>query len=441
MSKKKRHYLYVTIAVFCAIFSTSVISYAQTQSRAELEAQLKALETEIENQKSAIRQKQQEAAGLSRDVSILGSKVTASQARIKAQSIQIQNLSGDINEKVDTIRELTVKSQQQRQALAQVLRKKNELDASSFTDFLLSSETLTDFFGDEDSYQKVQQALKQSFTELNNNKIATEQVKESLEEKKDDAETLKELQEIERQKAVAAQNQKAQILRVTRGQEANYKKALVERERDAARIRSALFALQDGTSIQFGTLYDFARRAESATGVRASFIMAILSQETNLGRNVGQCFLKDSGGQLVSIRDGSARGEMRPNSVQPFLSITQAVGRDPFKTRVSCAFQGWGGAMGISQFMPATWMTVKKRIEDSTGASYADPWNNYHAILASGLYLRDLGAAARTQSAERNAACRYYSGRVCSASSAAAAYGNSVLRKEAAIEAQIEQLQ
>ncbi|MEN9852708.1 MAG: hypothetical protein RI996_651, partial [Candidatus Parcubacteria bacterium] len=204
--------------------------------------------------------------------------------------------------------------------------------------------------------------------------------------------------------------------------------------------RAALFSLQDGSSIKFGTLYDFAKRAQASTGVRAAFIMAVMSQETNLGANTGQCYMKDSGGGLVSISSGASRGEMRPNSVQPFISITQAVGRDTFKTKVSCAFQGYGGAMGIAQFMPATWMSIKKRIENASGATYADPWNNYHAVTAMGIFLADLGAAKQTTEAERNAACRYYSGRACSAG-VGNAYGNAVLRKEASIQAQIDLLQ
>jgi membrane-bound lytic murein transglycosylase B len=377
---------------------------------------------------------------LQRDVNILGSKISQSQAKIKAQSIKINNISGDITEKVGTIKELTYKTDQQKKALAQVLRKKNELDGASFVEFALSQKTLSDFFGDEDSYVAVQAAISDSYNQLTSTKKETEKVKETLEGQKDEELTLRELQQIEKKKTEQAQALKAQILKQTKGQEAAYKKVLTEREKDASKIRSALFALLDGSSIQFGTLYDYAKRAGSATGVRPAFIMAIMSQETNLGANTGTCYLKDVGGTLVSISSGASRGEMRPNSIQPFLSITQAVGRDTYKTKVSCAYQGWGGAMGIAQFMPATWMSYKKRIESATGAAYADPWNNFHAVTAIGIYMKDLGASAQTDEAERNAACKYYSGRSC-ASGPGSAYGNSVLRKEADIQAKIDQLQ
>ncbi|MEN9852614.1 MAG: hypothetical protein RI996_557, partial [Candidatus Parcubacteria bacterium] len=215
-------FIYLIVCVLCSISFVN----AQIPGRAELEAQLKKIENEINAQKSAIAEKQKESASIARDVSILGSKVSNSQARIKAQSLQINNLSGDINEKVGTIKELTEKTTQQKLAIAQILRKKNELDNSSFAEFVLSQKTFTEFFADEDSYVKVQEALKDSYKVLSESKEATLKVKESLEIQKDEAETLKELQEIEKQKAIAAQNEKNKILKITKGQEANYKKVL-----------------------------------------------------------------------------------------------------------------------------------------------------------------------------------------------------------------------
>lgn len=441
---KKSVYIKLSISIaflwLSGVFIPIPTEAQSIPSKAELEAKLQALEAEIATHKNNILQKQQEAVSLSRDVNILGSKINQSQAKIKLQAIKINNLTGDIDQKVDTIRELTYKTDQQKKSLAQIIRKKDELDHSSFVEFALSGKTLSDFFGDEDSYHAVQQALGDSYKQLSETKSQTEAVKQDLEEKKDQELSLKEMQEIEKAKTIAAQNLKAQILKQTKGQEAAYKKVLSEREKEAGKIRSALFALANGSSIQFGTLYDFAKRAQASTGVEAAFIMAIMSQETNLGTNTGQCYMRDEGGTLISISSGAERGQMRPNSITPFISITKAVGRDTFKTKVSCAYQGYGGAMGIAQFMPATWMSYKSRIESATGGSYADPWNNYHAVTAIGIYLSDLGGAGSNNESQRNAACKYYSGKSC-ASGIGATYGNSVLRKMADVQAKIDILQ
>jgi membrane-bound lytic murein transglycosylase B len=102
---------------------------------------------------------------------------------------------------------------------------------------------------------------------------------------------------------------------------------------------------------------------------------------------------------------------------------------------------GWGGAMGPSQFIPSTWKIFEKRIENATGASVANPWNPYHAITAMAMYLEDLGAVSGNEASERNAACRYYSGRACASSSAGAGYGNAVMKKLYSMQADIDKLQ
>ena len=101
---------------------------------------------------------------------------------------------------------------------------------------------------------------------------------------------------------------------------------------------------------------------------------------------------------------------------------------------------GWGGAMGPSQFIPSTWQIFEKRIAAISGTAYADPWKPRDAITATALYLSDLGAVTGNESSERNAACKYYSGRSC-ASGPGSSYGNSVMRKILAVQADIDKLQ
>jgi hypothetical protein len=175
-------------------------------------------------------------------------------------------------------------------------------------------------------------------------------------------------------------------------------------------------------------------------------------QESALGINVGACYLKDyNTGDGVSIKTGAIKPRtMHPTRDVPvFTSFMSKIGRDPQKTPISCWIaaysggkpSGWGGAMGPSQFIPSTWQLFEDRIEKITGSSFADPWKPYHAITATSLYLEDLGAIAGNEASERNAACKYYSGRSCASSSAGAGYGNSVMKKLYAMQADIDKLQ
>jgi len=136
---------------------------------------------------------------------------------------------------------------------------------------------------------------------------------------------------------------------------------------------------------------------------------------------------------------------MKPGrDVGPFLTITSALGLDPLKTVVSCqqaSVGGWGGAMGPAQFIPSTWMLFKDRLAADLGIpGMPNPWNPLHAFMASSIYLTDLGAGSQSYSAEKNAACKYYSGSSCAKSKAIASYGTQALNMAATIQLEINQL-
>ena len=194
-----------------------------------------------------------------------------------------------------------------------------------------------------------------------------------------------------------------------------------------------IFSLRDTDGIKFGDALAFAQVAQKKTGVRPAFLLAILTQETNLGKNLGSCYLKDPNtGAGVGMNTGTPFAKvMKPDrDVQPFLKITKTVGRDPYTTRVSCPQSvGWGGAMGPAQFIPSTWALYDDSVAAGVGRSIADPWNPEDAFMASSLYLRDIGAAGGGYTGEINAACKYFSGKKCSASSVANTYGTQVMAK------------
>ena len=89
--------------------------------------------------------------------------------------------------------------------------------------------------------------------------------------------------------------------------------------------------------------------------------------------------------------------------------------------------------MGPAQFIPSTWKLFERRIAAATGVGMANPWNARDAFFASSLYLADLGAATGAFADEKNAACKYYSGRSCAAGPGAT-YGAQVMAKAANIQ-------
>lgn len=70
--------------------------------------------------------------------------------------------------------------------------------------------------------------------------------------------------------------------------------------------------------------------------------------------------------------------------------------------------------MGPSQFIPSTWEMFESKIAAAVGLSRnPNPWDPKHAITATAIYMDELGADGGTFNDEREAACRYYSGRSC----------------------------
>ena len=437
------------VAVFVLLSLGGPFVHAET--RAELEQELLSLEAQIKSLGQTIVATQQQGTSLKNDISLLTQKINQSKLKIQSHSKAISQLSQNITEKNKTISSLDAKTEREKTSLSQIMRKTTHLEEYSLIDVALQSKSLSSFFEDLDSFSVMNRALKKSFEDIRATKSELEEVKSELLDAKDKETEKKLAQESEKKKVEANQKEKNTLLVITKNQETEYKKVLATREKEASSIRARLFELRDTGSISFGQAYDFAKVASGGTGVRPALILAILMQESSLGVNVGACYLKDNGtGDGISIKSGETKlRTMNPTRDVPvFTALLSRLGRPLDKTPVSCWIPmysrgsaiGWGGAMGPSQFIPSTWQIFENKIEKITGANIADPWNPRDAITATALYLADLGAITGNESSERNAACKYYSGRSC-ASGPGASYGNSVMRKIVGVQADIDKLQ
>ena len=422
----------------------AVMTYAQTATpcdsvcRAKLEEELAATEKEISAQNVLLESKQREGVSLERDVVILTTQIEKAKLSIKARNLAITGLTEDIGAKNRTITKYSAKIDRERESLAGLMRRTNELDTYSVAEVILSEKPLSEFFGDLDAFQYVEDAISKSLEEVDVAKKITEEAKTVLEEKKDKETDLRYQKELEKKELAAKESEKQRVLKVTKGQEKEYQKVLKEKKARAASIRAELFTLRDTGEIPFGQALDYAKIVSQKTGVRPAFLLAIFMQESGFGKNQGSCYLKDSNtGAGTSSRTGNTISRvMKPGrDVSPFLEITASVGRDPFNTLVSCPQEvGYGGAMGAAQFIPSTWVLYKDLITSALGIDIADPWRARDAFMAAGFLLKDNGARSGSYSAERDAACKYFSGSRCSKSSWAATYGSQVMKKAETIQ-------
>jgi len=423
----------------------------QTDTKAGLEKELADLEAQIKALGQNISATQKQGTSLKTDITLLTQKITQSKLKIQAHLRAISQLNQNITQKTQTIKELDAKTEREKDSLAQIMRKTKYMEEYSLVDFALQSKNLSAFFEDIDSFSTINRAMKVSFEHIRATKNDLEEVKGELLVAKDQENEKKLAQELEKKKVESNQKEKSTLLQITKNQETEYKKVLSAREKEASSIRAKLFELRDTNNISFGQAYDLAVLASNGTGVRPALILAILMQESSLGVNVGACYLSNletGGGVSIKTGDTKLRTMNPTRDVPVFKDLLPRLGRPIDKTPVSCWIAmysggspiGWGGAMGPSQFIPSTWKIFEDRIEGITGATTADPWNPRDAITATALYLSDLGAVTGNESRERNAACKYYSGRSC-ASGPGSSYGNSVMRKILGVQADIDKLQ
>jgi len=423
------------VATGVLVFSDNTISFADTTTedaiakrRAQLEKDLARLESLIEQQQVLLDSKQGERVSLERDLDILDVEIKKSRLAIEAQTTAIANLEVDIFDKEATVLELEEKISREKESLASLVRRTDELDTNTMVEVVFSKKSLSEFFAELDDFQEVKVALEKSFRELESLRDENLREAEALNDKKADEEELQMLQKLQRERLETQEAEKVRVLRVTEGEEKKYQELISTTKKSAAQIRSELFELRGTSAINLGQAIEFANFASNKTGVRTAFILGVLKQETRLGEFLG---------------NGSWKVDMHPTRDRPLYQvITSTLGVDPDSMPVSAGGTTYnGGAMGPSQFIPSTWACYGGYINTRTGRcnytssisdfysgpwkydanadrlrvvrgkqSPSNPWDNQDAFLATALYMKDLGADAGTLYAERRAALQYYAG-------------------------------
>ncbi len=432
----------ITILLVCAMLPVFAFAETDAARKARLEAELAQLESEIAAQQELLNEKSSERQSLERDVSLLEAEIAKAELEIRHRNLSISSLVSEIGDRQVAIRTLDEKLAREKASLAQILRRTNEIDDTSFVELTLSSGTLSDVFEDMDSFDTVKLALSNSFVAIADTKESIETQKSALEARKIEEQELKSIQVLEKTRVAEKKEEKGEILEVTKGEEEAYQRTVEEKKQTAAQIRAALFSLRDSAAIPFGQAYDYALEASAKTGVRPALILAILTQETNLGENVGQCLLTNTPNKGDGKGKNTGRyfaGVMKPTrDVDPFMQITAELGLDPYSMVVSCPpGYGYGGAMGPAQFIPSTWVLYQNRLAKATATNPPNPWEPRTAIFATAMLMEDNGADGGTYYDERRAALRYFAGGNWN-KAAYAFYGDDVMELAGKIQAQID---
>jgi len=363
-----------------------------------------------------ISKTEKEKKTLNNQIDILRKKIEKLRLQIQQSNTMINDLGFQIDDTEKSINQTSLKIEDSRQNLANILQAIYQEDQKSLIEILISERTLSGFFDNLMALETLNTKSRELLENIKDLKSSLEVQEQSLDEEKTNLEKVVTIQTLQKKESESVKKDQDYFLKLT---ETQYQKQLKEKEESqkrVAEIRARIFELIGiPKAPTFGEALEIAKYVESITGVNPALVLAVLTQESNIGKNVGQCYLRDpkTGDGVVVYNGKPVSKVMKPSrDVEPFLQITKELGRDPYNTPVSCPIPsvgGYGGAMGPAQFIPSTWTKYKGRVSEITGKP-ADPWDIKDAFLAAALYLADYGAAKQTYDAEWKAAMIYFSG-------------------------------
>lgn len=437
---KKNWLLFIALAALLAGGAPHPARSApDAAAQARLEQELKTIEARIADFEQQLAATKGEKQTLANKIKQLKKEQAALQLKIKETAIRLKEIQKKLTKTEETIAATQLKRDRLKNELGDLIRLLQQKDQELFLISLTAPRGLSDVFMQIKNYELLSLDINRLVQRTKAAERALDEQHTAYAGQKDDTKKLLAITNLQQGALTGKLTEQNDLLKVTQGQETAYQNMLQNSKRRAAQIRSRIYELLGVTTqINFGQAVSIAQWASEKTGVPPAFLLAILTQESNLGKNVGTC------NRPGDPPEKSWKVIMKPDrDHEPFLSLMQELGRDPDGTPVSCPMHdkkgkqiGWGGAMGPAQFIPSTWVRYKNKAAALSGKSQADPWDIRDAFAAAALLLK-AGGADETKDGQWKAAMRYFSG---GTNSRYRFYGDNVLTLTAKYEQDIKDL-
>ena len=392
----------------------------------------------------------QYSSQLQQGIADLNYKIAQIQLEIKAKNAQIKKLGDTIVVKTNYINQLSNQVADIETSIAKMLRDLYSLDNSSMINVLLSSQSLSNFFIDSDSYSTINGKLQSLIQQLTGVKQTSEQQKKDLQTQQATASKLKYEQEQAKTTTTNLKSEQQTLLSITKNQESTYQNLIAQKEALKNKIRNKLYRTAGGEEISFGDALKIIQPYESTIGVSSALVLAVLFQESaidsTIGKNIGKCTYNQASSCVAG------KTVMSDTQKPTYLQIMSNLGLDPNTSPISCAIcrdGSYGGAMGPAQFMPVTWAGITQRVSDLIGVIYPSPFENLAAFTASAVLLKDNQTRCKTAFTKRNdiwscSAAKYYGGLSLAGTKLSTSmkygYGSSVLTRALQFEKDIATL-
>jgi len=393
-NKTLKHAISDFLFSFIFIFVFSVFSNIQLllAQSAINEDQIQDTQDDIKKIENKLNKVQSQIPTIQKNLEVIQNSINSTQQHISSTQYFINQTSETISRKTREIEELSRRMEFQKTLLAGLVQSFYYEKQSVFAQTIFFAGDEEGLFSNSDNMLSLEEKINTLVDEVKiaNNLVSHE--KENLETVKSEKENLLDMHYAQKQELI---EDKGEVQN-----ELSQKQATVaELQGKLSKLKGELSKLL-GKSYDAKDIQDAASFAAKATGVRKDFLMGMLVVESDLGRYTGGCDYKQS--------------RMSGYRLDIFKQIAKDLDYDYKKLKVSCppkSYSGTGGAMGVAQFMPDTWVGYKSSIAGATGHNPPDPWNLTDGVTAMALKLGKVsGVKDHKKSGECNAAKLYLSG-------------------------------
>jgi len=356
------------------------------------EEEIDETEEDIEKTEKKLKKEKEQESEFRQDLGQIQNFIYYTQKEINKTEGVIDETEETISRKENELDFLNKKSEIQKKLLGKLIREMYYSKTDSPIGVFLGESKFSQMLGNIDYLNNLQEKIIFLIGDIKKSKEKISGEKKELKEIKDDQQQLLSVKSDQQEALVGDKIQTQSRI--------NEKVATIQQlQSKISKLKSSLSKLL-GKSYDAKDIKDAAKFASWATGTRKNFLMGMLVVESDLGRYTGGCTYKAS-------RMSSSRKKI-------FKDICEDLDYNYKKMKVSCppsGYSGTGGAMGVAQFMPDTWMGYESSIASVTGHDPPDPWNLTDGVTAMALKLAKVpGVTSHKKSAEKNAAKLYLSG-------------------------------
>ena len=369
-NKKTIIILMVTIFLVSVFRNIGSVAYATNED--DVLKDINKVQDRIEKENKHLGQSQVNLSITQKQINSTTNKINQTETEISRKEMELENLKNkiELNKKI-----LTAYTQEMYFS---------DQDISWVLNF--GSQNFSQYFQNFDQVLNAKEKILAIMEDIKKDKKYAEIVKEKLAIKKKEHQKL----------LIIKQSQKNAIV-----SNINETKITISQlQAKMSKLRSTLSKFL-GASYNMNDVVEAVKYADKKTGVRKEFLFAMLDKETDLGRFTGGCY--------YSKGKNPVKKHMKTVDKNEFLDLMDELGYGKNDKKLSCwPGYGYGGAMGIAQFMPSTWIGYKSSIASRTGNKPANPWRLKDGVIGMALKLKAAGASKKSR--EHYAAKVYYCG-------------------------------